>query len=330
MADEPSSWGDALRQYRQKSSNMKIEGATYKVPTRMNMGKLRSMNQFDVIQQKFKDPKKEDLFSKTLKSSMDATRTKVSEKLERKDRGFDILSNTITSPKGSIPKKTRPGIDSKHITRVGYNIVTNQSHRTGKIEPLSKRTHGLRAEKDYRDFDIVSNEYVEDHDGKSSADMQESRRKAAETFHAKRDFDPVKGMFYNPDKEDEFMRTREEKAADNNLTMMHRLPLSYKVSDGMLYNIINGEVVQPEHLEHHEHLLDRRRNLHKRNYKTQAEQRAHGELKQDNENERRLARISHARYTQEQYASNIFSFHIYLYRTLMHIYLNSSSCSLQN
>jgi len=224
------------------------------------------------------------------------------EKYDKTDRGFHMLSNKVTSPiKANRRVKTRKPIDSKHITRVGYNIVTNQDRVTGMVvDPQLRTSVGLRAQKDYRHFDIVSNKYVENHDQHFEEDQAASRKIAAEKFHVKRDFDLIKGAHYDKEKEEKFLRTREEKTADDNMTMLNRLPLSYKVSDGMLYNIINGDVYQKEQLGHHEHLLDRRRNIHKRNYKVQSEHRARGDREQDISENRRMARVSYVRYQGER------------------------------
>lgn len=276
--------------------------AEYKVPTRFNKTKLRELEQFDVIRQRFKEPAKEELFTRSLQRGLADTLRMSMEKRRRGDRGFHILSNRPNSaarPSDLAPRRSDPREVSKHMTRVGYNIVNHVDRRSGRVEPVPPpRRYNLRTQKDYRVFDIVSNRYVERHSDQVSADQDAERSRALRKYVKDRDFDHVAIRYVDPDKEAKYLADRDTKLAEMNAKQLLRLPLSYKRSEGRMYDIVSGEVIQPDALAHHNHLLARRDKLHKRNYATEKQQRQRGIEIQDIREAQKHNRISAARYSR--------------------------------
>ena len=64
--------------------------------------------------------------------------------------------------------------------------------------------------KNFKDYNIVSNKYLEHHDKKVVADEQISRAEAAQKYWKTHDFDPVNCKYYNDDKEVTFHGKRDE------------------------------------------------------------------------------------------------------------------------
>lgn len=58
----------------------------------------------------------------------------------------------------------------------------------------------------------MNNRYVEFHDEKESANQEISKAEAAKEFWRTRDYDPIRGQYYDTEKETTFCNTREEQA----------------------------------------------------------------------------------------------------------------------
>ena len=56
-----------------------------------------------------------------------------------------------------------------------------------------------------RDYNIISNRYLELHEEKMQVDREVQRLEAAKMYWKTHDFDPVNGQFYDPDKEGKFV-----------------------------------------------------------------------------------------------------------------------------
>lgn len=66
--------------------------------------------------------------------------------------------------------------------------------------------------KNFKDYNIVSNKYLEHHDAKIQADEKILRAEAANKYWKTHDFDIVNCKYYDNDKEETFKNTRAEKA----------------------------------------------------------------------------------------------------------------------
>jgi hypothetical protein len=58
--------------------------------------------------------------------------------------------------------------------------------------------------KNFKDYNIVSNKYLEHHDHKVAADEEILRAEAAKKFWKTHEFDPVNCKFYDDKKEEKF------------------------------------------------------------------------------------------------------------------------------
>ena len=66
--------------------------------------------------------------------------------------------------------------------------------------------------KRFKDYNIVSNKYLEHHDQKVLADEQISKAEAASKYWKTHNFDPVRCTYYNEQKEQEFGNERDAAA----------------------------------------------------------------------------------------------------------------------
>lgn len=66
--------------------------------------------------------------------------------------------------------------------------------------------------KNFKDYNIVSNKYLEHHDDKVTADEQILRAEAAQRFWKTHEFDIINGKYYENDKEEKFVTKRDDEA----------------------------------------------------------------------------------------------------------------------
>ena len=92
-----------------------------------------------------------------------------------------------------------------------------------------------------RDFNIVSNRYVEHHDAKEEANLDIARAEAAKEFWRTRDYDPIRGQYFDEEKETKFVQEREEKSKVHGKDQVKKLPATVQ-NEGMMYNPINMHI----------------------------------------------------------------------------------------
>ena len=63
-----------------------------------------------------------------------------------------------------------------------------------------------------RDYNVVTNRYLEHHDEKMQVNEDILRNEAAKTYWRTREFDPVVGSYVDSEKEEQFLAERAEKA----------------------------------------------------------------------------------------------------------------------
>lgn len=66
--------------------------------------------------------------------------------------------------------------------------------------------------KNFKDYNIISNKYLEHHDQKVVADEQILRAEAAKKYWRTHNFDPVNCIYYNSEKETDFLSKRDDDA----------------------------------------------------------------------------------------------------------------------
>lgn len=97
--------------------------------------------------------------------------------------------------------------------------------------PLKKRS----------DFDIISNKFAEDHDGHVHRERTLCKNTAQKKLW-KRDYDPIRGVYYDHSKETEYHRQRKVIASCAGLASKARLPPAVQYSEGSAYDIVSNQV----------------------------------------------------------------------------------------
>lgn len=95
--------------------------------------------------------------------------------------------------------------------------------------------------KNFKDYNIVSNKYLEHHDDKVTADEQILRAEAAQRFWKTHEFDIINGKYYENDKEDKFVQKRDDEAKIHGQDQVKKLPLTVQ-NEGLMYNPVNMKI----------------------------------------------------------------------------------------
>lgn len=196
--------------------------------------------------------------------------TGVQDKQLRYTQTFDIITHVpkINEPPGARPKQPKK---AKPDTRQTHNIITNinfDRHHYAKpgerpeVNPPTERGPAGCTVKG-RDFNIISNKYITNHQTKDAIDKEMARVGAAEKFWQTRDFNPLTCTFYDERKEADYKQRSESKAKNHGTGFNDRLPATVcvlgcacghavshvqlvgwqiRMSEGVCYDVITMDV----------------------------------------------------------------------------------------
>ena len=125
----------------------------------------------------------------------------------------------------------RPGKD----TYVNYNIISNIDQKDHHFQPPQKRPEPTEQERPrgkvyyvapQRDYNVVTNRYLEHNDEKMQLNEEILRNEAAKVFWNERDFDPVVGSYIDEDKEKKFVEERSAQEKIHGKDEVKKLPIT--------------------------------------------------------------------------------------------------------
>lgn len=93
----------------------------------------------------------------------------------------------------------------------------------------------------FKNYNIVTNQYLEHHDSKLTADEKVLRAEAAKKYWKTHNFDPVTCRYYDQKKEDEFKAKNAEMAKTHGLDQVKKLPITVQ-NEGLMYNPVNMKI----------------------------------------------------------------------------------------
>jgi hypothetical protein len=215
--------------------------------------KSREERIYDPVQAKMRDNGHERGLRKQEKAFLDVNLSTA--KLNEINRGAQTYN--IVNNKGKVrqrPHKNDDHVDHNH-TRANFNIVSNKNVRgvPGPDQTIVRRIKGGSRSTNTnvlpREVSIVSNKYKVDHDRKAEIDATAAKQFAAAKYwgHSEtrghtqqRDYNPVEGMYYSPQKEAMFQTAQEYKETHAGAVQARNLPPSTQFSEGMQYDIVNN------------------------------------------------------------------------------------------
>ena len=222
--EEPQSWGEAIQQYARQKGQRPRPDSEYAKPFRVTRyDKSRQEVEYHPILQTFRNTERET----SARSFEDASR--VQQLNAARDRQiatespFDILN--MSDKRSALPRPPAPQAEAMvapfnpHAERptfrhpldscYQYNIVSNiplSQHHTNPPELRPNVSEEINTSKPRlqhmaalpRDFNILSNRYVEKHDEKVSLEREIQRRTAAAKYWETHDYEPMLGHYLLP------------------------------------------------------------------------------------------------------------------------------------
>jgi len=212
---------------------------------------------------------------------------------------YDVVTNQTKYPsKVPAPKKNFVIAD----TRTDYNIVNFGEHfnknrwdqfTTAKPKDLGKKTD-FPADITYaKDFDIVSTKYKNNHDERVQQEFNTTLAAKKEQFRSRNVFNPVRGTFFDKEKEIAFRLRRKEFMEQH--SQRYDPPEHLQDTDGALYNILNNEVYDPTGIARKEAYDNRSLETRKKKVEFEAKVKERQAQEYELMLSRKLARVSHQR-----------------------------------
>lgn len=196
----------------------------------------------------------------------------------------------------------RPERDSD----VDYNIITNYSlkdHYFDKPEKrpecqpfVVKRKENLR--KNMKDYDIISNKYLEHHDQKVVTDEKVLRAEAAKKYWKTHSFDIVNCRFYEDDKEQAYLAQKQLDAKTHGQDQVKKLPISVQ-KEGLMYNPVNMQIDDEKRLYERDLREKNKKARFEVRYDVESTTRKECMAEQDRAEKMRLNKISGLRFREE-------------------------------
>ncbi len=95
-----------------------------------------------------------------------------------------------------------------------------------------------------KDYDIISTRYKHYNDEKNKIDKEMNKFNTAKIFYKNNDYNPIKGVYYNDEKEEEFQKKRYETMLTWGQEQIKKLPKCAKGKSNV-YNLITTDIVDP-------------------------------------------------------------------------------------
>jgi len=224
-----ASWRDSIQRYDQEK---RIDPSYVEVLPKRQYRDSRTcqkdrQREYDVLTHQWRNDHKEVEMSNQ-ELALDLAAMEVAkERAMRYESHYDVINNNkkVTAPKTPPPK---PVYEPEPFVRP-------PPRQTG----LS-RYYWPNADKD---FHVISNRYLSEHDTQSRRDHDQAINDAATKFAQTSYYNAVQGKMYDPDEEKRFVDARLSAQANHGQSKQSRLPAMIKKREGASYDIIAPHVV---------------------------------------------------------------------------------------
>jgi len=268
LFEEPQSWGEAIQQYSRAKTQRPRPDSEYAKPERVTRyEKSRQEVEYHPILQTFADSSRQQHSVAREETSRVSQLNKAKDRQIRYEAPFDIL--TFADKREPLPKPTpaeaqamiapfnphaeQPTFRHPLDSCYQYNIVSNQPlnkhHYTApELRPnVSEEVNTTKPRLQHmaalpRDFNILSNRYVEKHDEKVKLEWEIQRRSAAVKYWETHDFEPLLGHYLQPDKEAAYQGAIDDELSRQPMKSFNRLPPSLQKGEGFVYDITTHQV----------------------------------------------------------------------------------------
>ena len=230
-------WSSDIRNYQDQKRNYNAQPEPYKKVTSEHV--KRQEVQYNPITQTFTDPSRESQVRNIEQKNLTEVLAQNKDRSLRYEQTYNILNfqNKLQGLEGrpDYPKEKpwyfRPGKD----TIVNYNIISNIDQKDHHFQPPEKRPEPTEQDRirgkaiknaPQRDYNVVTNRYLEHHDQKMEVNDQVNRAEAAKTYWKTREYDPISVTYVDPEAEKRFKEEQAIKEKEHGKDQVKKLPIT--------------------------------------------------------------------------------------------------------
>ena len=254
-------WSNQIKNYDYNRTHLPWEKNP--LPPRVTTKMVKQNDKaFNLILQKYNDKSLENNLRQNEKNEMISSIIKNQDKQLKVEQTFNIINlqdrlkgfeqhPDYPKPKDLINKRKKINYDLKN-----YNILSNlpltvhhfdRPENRPKIQETEKKDTKInqkpfRMSNQERDYDIISAKYKCYNDEKVNLDKELSKLQTAKIFYKNNDYNPVKGVYFNQEKEKEFQKNLEEKKKNWGKDKLEKMPKCAKGRSD-IYDLISLKIV---------------------------------------------------------------------------------------
>lgn len=259
-ADPIDEWRNTISQYEMGKSSLNFMQPPVKHVKAGEIKKIETM--YNPILQQYSNPNMENEVRHYERESLIDTLAKNKDRALRYEQTFDVI-NFDDKLKGLEDKEGYPKQKGQNKNNKGgrkaytdYNILSNLAYTEHHFMPPDQRPPQMKEKEKknvkvtttgLRDYNIVTNRYLELNDEKLQVDKEIERLNAAKKYWKTHGYDPVNIQYYDPEKEAEYQTMKKEAERTHGQDWVQKLPKSWK-EEGGLYNPINGKIEDEKRL----------------------------------------------------------------------------------
>lgn len=244
------SWGDALQVYTRRKTARRYRPLS-STPKQERLDK-RTTRHFNILTQSYYSPAKE---SQTRQKELnDTAKTIEKGKFQaiRYSSKWNILNHTSKKngqKLGTLKWGTKPRhrkwdiVSNRRVNADGQYIdyaLSEHPPPASEPQPDPLRNTSIQTITEKRDYNIMTNEYHEDHAGKQQCDRDFEKNWTAQKCQEKLVLNPLTCRYYNREKEKYAKKSEEKKLVTHYKKSMAQMPSTMKYSEGQNYNVINN------------------------------------------------------------------------------------------
>jgi len=244
------SWGDALQVYtrcKTGRSNRPLSST----PKSKRLDK-RTSRHFNILTQSYYSPSVE---SQTRQKELDEAAKNIEKgKFQsiRHSSKWNILNHTSKKDGqklGTLKWGTKPRhrkwdiVSNRRVNTDGQYVdyaLSEHPPPASDAQPDPVRNTSIKTITEKRDYNIMTNEYHEDHAAKRQCDRDFEKNWTAQKCQEKLVLNPLTCRYYNREKENQAKKIEEQKLATHYKKSIAKMPYTTKYSEGHNYNVINN------------------------------------------------------------------------------------------
>lgn len=297
------SWGDMVKKIETTRRSLPWDPNSVekiqRFPTYERKAKER---EFDPVNMKWRNQEKEELLANKKKEQLDLKIKTVSDMRASK---FNFISHegpprqrdSWNLPPASLPFGGRERHLISGLSLDGHKKCPTLYDDDYCLQNQKPKDRIQRPE-NRRDFDLTTNRFMKNDDDRKREEYETMKDHVVKKYWKTHNYDIIKGEFYDPNKEANFLHTRDIVSQVQGKSQLSRLPPSVLFSDGNTYNILSHEIIDQQRLNTSNELIIREMNRCK-GILVQAKQQEVGQKIYDRNEERRMNRIKFNRWEKQ-------------------------------